>query len=295
MRVGVTGASGFLGSHIAQVLVERGYEVVGIVRSPERAAHLAERGVELRRADLLDRGSLSVALYGLDALVSNAAPASEPSGGDIEAFVQADRAATTNVVEAALGAGVHRLVHISSVSVYRVFAPCRLIREDHPRRGPQERDLLSLLTRPGYAESKARSEEIVWEAAARGLLPTVLRPGPIYGSRDEKLTARYRRGLSGRLRLVPTVRLPHVHAGDVAMAVAGALKAQSSVGRAYNVTGEPVSLLSVARAARAASGASTWLLPVPIPLWIGWDNAAVCRDLGVSFRSLEEGLREALQ
>lgn len=294
MRVAVTGASGFLGSHLALGLRARGHEVVGIVRDLQRAQWLRTHDISLVRADLCDRASLISAFDGIDALISNAAPASDPTGSDVSAFIEADRRATENVVEAALAHKLSRLVHISSVSVYRVRWPCRMLAEDHPRRSSDDIDLIGLLTRRGYAQSKARSEEVIWSAIARGLRPTVLRPGPIYGSRDEKLTARYTRAFRSRVRLVPTVRIPHVHAGDVADAVCGALENEASVGRAYNITGQPHSLLEIARAAREVCGASTWLLPIPVPLWLGWDNRAAKRDLGVSYRPLCEGLQEAL-
>jgi nucleoside-diphosphate-sugar epimerase len=295
LTVGVTGASGFLGSHIALELLARGYRVVGVVREPKRAAWLAERGVELRQADLLDREALSRAFEGLQAVVSNAAPAAAVAGDDLEAFVRADRAAAENVVEAALAQGVSRLVQISSVAVYRVFWPFLRVREDHPRKAAgQGLDLTRLVTRRGYAESKALSEEVIWQAIPRGLEPTVLRPGPVYGSRDPKLTARYQRAMAARFRLIPTVRLPHVHAGDVAQAACAALANPASIGKAYNITGEPLSLLQVARAVREVTGARTWLIPLPLPLWLAWDNSAAEADLGVKYRSIADGLREAL-
>lgn len=295
MRVAVTGASGFLGSHIALGLSARGHEVVGVVRNPERASWLAERGITLKQADLRDRASLARACSGLDAVVSNAAPASDLAGADVDAFVQADCAATDNVIGAALDSGIPRFIHISSVAVYQLYWPCQRVSEDHRRRSGHPLDLTRLVTRRGYAESKARSEERVWEAMSRGLHPTVLRPGPIYGSRDGKLTARLLRASTSRLRIVPTVGVPHVHAGDVAQAVCGALDNPASCGRAYNVTGEPVSLYTLAGAVREVTGASGWLLPLPVPLWLGWDNTAATRDLGVRYRPLRDGLVEALR
>jgi nucleoside-diphosphate-sugar epimerase len=295
-RIGVTGVTGFLGSHLAEGLLACGADVVGIVRDPARAEWLEARGIALRTADLLDPASLASAFTGLDAVVSNAALASEPAGHDLEAFAEGDRRATTHVVDAALAVGVTRLVHVSSVAVYRIRWPCTRIREDHPRRGRGTHlDINQLVNRRGYADGKARSEEVVWAATARGLRPTVLRPGPIYGSRDPKLTARYRRAMEGRVRIVPTVGVPHVHAGDVAKAAAGALANDASIGRAYNVTGEPESLWGLLKTVRELAGTGPWLIPVPIPLWVGWDNDAARADLGVVFRPLRDGLAEALR
>ncbi len=295
MKIGVTGATGFLGSHLALALVERGADVVGVVRSPEKGRWLEERGVRLVRGDLLDPDAVRRAFDGLDAVVSNASPSTDDAGSDLDAFVARDRLATSHVVDAALDAGATRFVHISSVSVYRMRRPCRRVPVDQPHRTRGKLDLTRLVTRRGYPDCKASSEQVVWAARERGLRPTVLRPGPVYGSRDEKLTERWKRGMARRVRLIPTVGIPHVHAGDVAAAAAGALANDDSIGRAYNVTGEPTSLWEVARAFREARGDGPLLVPVPIPLWLGWDNTATERDLGVTYRSLEDGWREALR
>src|SRR6185436_2115892 len=72
-RIAVTGATGFLGRYIVDVLLERGAHVIGVVRNPDRVPALARRGVELRRADLAERARLAEGFAGADAVVSNAA------------------------------------------------------------------------------------------------------------------------------------------------------------------------------------------------------------------------------
>lgn len=298
-RIGVTGATGFLGSHLVRELAARGAHVVGVVRSPEKGRWLTEaHGAELRQADLLDPAALTEALRGLDAVVSNASLSLRSladAGGDWDAFLDVERTGTTHVIDAALAADVPRFVHVSSVAVYRLRRPRCAIREDHPRRSTRPGfDLGHLATRPEYAAGKALAERLVWAAVERGLEPTILRPGPVYGSRDPKLTQRYLRAMEQAVRAVPTLRLPHVHAADVAIAAAGALANDDSIGRAYNVTGAPVSLFEVARTLKRLRGSGPVLVPVPVPLSVGWDNRAAERDLGVRFRSLTDGLREVL-
>lgn len=295
LRIGVTGATGFLGSHTALELRERGATVIGVVRNPAKGAWLEAAGLELREADLSDPEALRRAFEGLDAVVSNATLPGGPHVTDVERFLEEARATIRNVVDAALAAGVPRMVHISSVSAYRSAWPWRTVRESDPLRERSSGDILSLATTRGYAASKAEGEKVVWQAIDRGLEPTVLRLGLIYGSRDTKLTQMYARRLHGAVRVVPTLQMPHVHARDVAAAVAGALLNPVSVGRAYNVTGPPHSLWSVARAARRALGRGPWLLPVPVPVRFRFDNEAAERDLGVRFRSVEDGMREAFR
>src|ERR1043166_376544 len=95
--VAVTGATGFLGRYLVDVLLDRGARVIGVVRNPDRVPELTARGVELRRADLADRRWQ----------------------GHEHANVQG----TENVFRAVAAAGVKRVVHVSSVAVYRGHHP----------------------------------------------------------------------------------------------------------------------------------------------------------------------------
>src|SRR5947207_883548 len=71
--VAVTGATGFLGRYLVDVLLARGARVIGVVRNPGRVPGLAARGVELRQADLGERDGLARGFAGAQAVVSNAA------------------------------------------------------------------------------------------------------------------------------------------------------------------------------------------------------------------------------
>src|SRR5688572_20821225 len=71
--IAVTGATGFLGRYVVDVLLKRGARVVGVVRNPDRVPELARRGVELRKADLGNTAELAEGFRGARAVVSNAA------------------------------------------------------------------------------------------------------------------------------------------------------------------------------------------------------------------------------
>jgi len=291
----VTGATGFLGAHIAEALLASGAQVRGAVRSPEKGRWLTERGVELVRADLADPASLVDAFSGADAVVSNAALATRKRS-PWSTFVDANARGAENVVRATSDAGVKRLVHVSTVAVYKP-------RLRHLNRETDTPSILDgvrlswshLVTDWRYSVSKAMGEDAVWRLSrSLGLDTTTVRPGPIYGSRDSKLTARYADAMGRRFRLAPTCAIPHVHAGDVAGAIAGALANPHSVGHAYNVTGTRVSPYEVLRTWKALHGSGPTLIPLPVPLWIDYDDGAAQRDLGFTCRGIEAGVREVL-
>jgi nucleoside-diphosphate-sugar epimerase len=293
--VAVTGATGFLGSHIALALRDAGAHVRAVVRRPERGAWLEELGIELVQADLLQPDALTAAFLEADAVVANAALGS--SQGDLDAFERVNQQGTQNTLDATSDAGVTRLIHISTVAVYRTRLYTALAEDAEQTVTDRRRFTWSDLTTDWrYARTKTRAEQLVWKHADQtGLATTALRPGPVYGSRDPKLTARYLAGLERRFAVAPTVGVPQVHAGDVAQAVVGALANDDSAGQAYNLAGPPTSPYETMRTLRRLAGRGPRvLLPLPLPIWVQFDTTAAQRDLGFTARSLQEGLAEVL-
>src|SRR2546426_1532727 len=134
--VAVTGATGFLGRYVVDVLLARGAHVIGVVRNPGRVPELAARGVELRQADLAERDRLARGFAGVQAVVSNAALFSLRNRS-WEDHHRANIQGTENVFGALADAAVKRGVHVSSVAVYRAHGPC--ISEDAPQPPPDTR------------------------------------------------------------------------------------------------------------------------------------------------------------
>lgn len=290
MNVAITGATGFLGSHLTEQL-KGSVEVTGVVRTPSKGEHL---GIKLAKADLTDVDSLTEAFAGCDALVANAALSPGWKKPSAEAYMAANIQGATNQLEAAKRAGIRRIIWISTVAVYRtrLFGcpdeEAEKIDPDNPGF-----DWNNLTTDSGYTRSKAAGEKLAWAfAKEHDLEMTVFRPGPVYGPRDEKMTARYGRMLRMRVTVAPTVRLPHVHAADVAIAVRTALQTPKSIGRPYNLSGEVLSPASFLRTWRDASESTTRILPLPVPLRVSFDDSAARRDLKFSPRLLAEAVHE---
>ena len=274
MRVAVTGASGFLGSHITQELMKRGHDVVAVVRTPAKAAWL---GCSVRQADLCDEVALARAFEGCDAVVSNAALAVRDRKPSLDEFRTANVQGTLRVIRACSASGVTRVVGISTLGVDPTW---------------RWRHLAGLTTNRLYLKTKGEGEAAGTKLAAERELPLVwLRPGPIYGSRDHKVTARYRRAAQRRVVWAPTLALPHVHAADVGAAVAGALMGGDG---AYGLAGPSVSLAHIMRITKTLLQAPGWVVPVPVPFRVGFNDSRAREELGFAPRSIEEGLREAL-
>jgi nucleoside-diphosphate-sugar epimerase len=229
----VTGATGLLGSHIAEKLVLRGDRVRALVRSGSSTGFLQALGVELVVGDLTDRESCRRAVQGVGTIYHCAAKVGD--WGKWREFESACLDGSRNLAVEAVEAGVGRFLQISSTSAY-----------GHPREGGPPIDESAELGQrlwplwDYYTRSKVDCERLLWDLAeTRGLPLTVIRPSWLYGERDrttlERLVGRLRRGK------VPLIGrgdnpLSAIYAGNVADAAILAANDPGSVGEAYNIT-----------------------------------------------------------
>ncbi|HEX7443404.1 MAG TPA: NAD-dependent epimerase/dehydratase family protein [Acidimicrobiales bacterium] len=172
MRVLVTGASGFIGSHTVAALLGAGHDVRVLVRSPERAERSlgpSWPAVEVATGDVTDPVSVGAAMAGCDAVVHAAGEIGVDGGsGPGSATVNVDGLRV--VVEAGLAAGVDPIVYTSTVTAY--------LPSDEPRltsRSPLA-DPLS-----AYGASKLEAELLVRAWQAEGVPITSFVIGGVYG------------------------------------------------------------------------------------------------------------------
>ena len=173
----VTGASGFIGCRLSERLhFGSDWHVKAMIRNPGRAVRLARMPVDFAIGDLASPSDLAKALDGCEAVVHAGIGTSWRRAERIATNVQG----TKNLVDAALRAGVKRFVHISTISLYgnRVTG---IITEETPARPTKGWD---------YAESKYAAEQVVLEAATKGLPAVVLRVAAVYGPHNMTITAR---------------------------------------------------------------------------------------------------------
>ncbi len=244
----VTGASGFVGSHVVPELLRAGHRVVGLVRSPETGARVVLRldpslraSLTTRVGDVGDPASLGPALDGIDAVVHLVAIPRDRSGG--RDLTRVNTGGTRNVVAAMTDRGVPRLVHLGALGV-----------ADDPTLH--------------YASSKARAEALV---ATSGLDWTILKPSLMWGERDGFFNI-----VADLVRLSPGIvpvpgdgrsRFQPLAVADLARVVRLTLEEPAHVGRSHELGGprywtyrEITAEVCTALERRRA------IVPMPIPL-----------------------------
>ncbi|MCS7044739.1 MAG: NAD-dependent epimerase/dehydratase family protein [Gemmataceae bacterium] len=226
----ITGATGLVGSHIAEHLRAAGKAVRALVRPGSDGGFLRQLGVEIVPGDLHDRSSLERAIRGASVVYHCAARVG--NWGPWSAFERETIATVSNVVAACRAAGKPRLVHVSSISVYGHprFLPGECVTEDAPLGQ-------NLWLWDYYPRAKILAEEI-----ARSYPQTVIvRPSWIYGARDRTTIPKLVPALLARR--VPIIGrgdnvLNIIHAGDVAAGTIAAAQHPGAVGQAYNLCSE---------------------------------------------------------
>lgn len=194
-RVLVTGASGFIGARVAEILhLGLGWDVRAQVHDPANAARLARLPVELVQADLRSDDDVRKLAEGCDAVINCAVGTAYGQPKEIERVTVGG---TRRLLDAARRAGVGRLVHLSTIAVHD-----QDLTGDLDERTP---------VRPAgdYGLTKAAAERAVLAAAAGGLPATVVRPGCVYGPFSRTFTIRPIEGLAaGRFRWVKSADAP---------------------------------------------------------------------------------------
>src|SRR5262245_14294874 len=227
----VTGASGFVGSAIANAAREAGYRVRVLVRASSPRTNIAPAD-EVTRGDICDRASLAAALRGARYLVHAAADYRLWSPGPA-ASIRTNVEGTRAVMEEALRAGVERIVHTSSVATLA-------LRDDRPA---DESQRLSASEAVGsYKKSKVIAERLVEEMVEQGLPAVIVNPSTPIGPRDVKPTPTGRiivEAACGRMPGFVETGLNLAHVDDVAAGHLAALR-HGRPGERYILGGENV-------------------------------------------------------
>lgn len=226
MPVLVTGASGFLGGRLTQMLLAQGEEVVILARPASNLRHLPLDRLTVVQGDLSDMPALTHAVDRVDRIFHCAACSTD--WATLLTYKTANIDGTKALLAAARQAPhLTRFVHVSTTDIYGYpLTPCSEDQPFHDAGLP-------------YNQTKGAAEASVWNAHEEHGLPiTIVRPATIYGPRGKDFTLEIAAML--RLRLMVTIdqgTTPggFVYVDDVAQAMIDVSIAKTTIGRAYNI------------------------------------------------------------
>lgn len=230
----ITGATGFVGSHLTEACGVRGIPVRALARQGTDTSLLERFGADICRGDLTNAESLRRAVDGVDLVIHSAAKVGD--WGPVEEYRAVNVEGLRSLMEACRGRPLRRFVHLSSLGVYAA-------RHHH---GTDESEPLPQNHIDGYTQTKVEAEQLALRyQREHGVRVVVLRPGFVYGPRDRTVLPRLIDNLRRR-------RVRYLGGGKAAMnciyvanlvdAVFLALEKAEAVGQVYNLTdGEPVS------------------------------------------------------
>lgn len=238
MRVFVTGASGWIGSHVVPELIGAGHEVSGLARSDASAAALAAAGVEVHRGSLDDLDVVRSAAATSDGVIHLAFDHGKAFSGDFEGAADADRRVIDTLAEALAGTDRPLVTAAGTLGV----ALGRVATEN------DEPDIAHL---PGGPAKRSETGKFTLSLSARGIRSVVVRLSPtVHGKGDYGFMARIigiarEKGSSGYIG-DGSNRWPAVHVMDAAHLFRLALENAPAASVLHAVADEGVPLRDIA-------------------------------------------------
>ena len=309
----VTGGTGFVGGAIVEHLRRAGRKVRVLARASSKTEALTNAGVEITIGDVLDRNSLQKAMHGVDVLY-HAAAQFEAWTADPNGMLDTANEGTRNMMDAAMAAGVSKVLHTSSAAAFGL---------------PRNTVVTEEMKEPGwlidvYYRSKHESEVIANSYLSKGLNLITLNPSNVYGPRDLKpLGTSLVRFVNGEVPAIWNANFPIVYIEDVARAHLLAAE-RGKVGERYLLVERNAEYREFFEVIATLSRAK---LPPIVPAWAAlataqiaelvarvtkkpplvsvmqvrsgtqgtrFDGTKASRELGLQYTPMEDGLRDAL-
>jgi nucleoside-diphosphate-sugar epimerase len=315
MKYLVTGATGFIGTPVVRLLVEKKHEVHALVRHPDQAQALADQGVILHTGDITDPATIKPAMQGMDG-VFHLAGWYEVGTRNQSMAEAVNVEGTRNVLNAMKELGIQRGVYTSTLGVLG-DTHGQVVDETYRPEPPTESK---------YVQVKWRAHYEVAEPMIKAGLPLIIvQPGIVYGPGDHSVIGdSLRLWLRGLLPIIPPGGGCWAHVEDTAQGIVYAME-KGKPGETYmiggphqrmaeamelasRITGKPLPPLRGSRGMMLAMAALQSffgiLIPFPPPfagetlrasVVTYWGSSAKAeKELGFKPRPLEEGLKETL-
>ena len=319
MKIFITGATGFIGTHLVRKLAKTDHDLYCLVRQGSNASQIQEVGATVITGDVTDKKSLLQGIEGCDWLVNLANIYSfwEPKR---RLYKEVNVIGTKNVMESAIEKGISKIVHVSIALIY-----------GKPADGPfTEKSEVGPVRFSEYAQTKYEGDLIAWELFDRQGLPlVVVYPGMVIGPENPKYGAQLVRNLVERRMPVSAFAnktSSMVYVGDVADVIIAALEKDGNLGEKYLV-GQQILMVEFYQMISEISGASLPKLSLPDrvamingyfmtfianltkkqPMWglavdamrtanndLKVDGSKVERELGISYTPIRVALEEEI-
>jgi nucleoside-diphosphate-sugar epimerase len=224
----VTGATGFVGSHVAEALVARGDAVRTLARAGSDTTLLDRLGATVIRGDLTDPDAVKQAANGADAVIHCGAKVGD--WGPVADYRAVNVEGLRHLLDAVLGKPLGRFVLVSTLGVYAA----------RHHYGTDETEPLPDNHIDGYTQSKVEAERLALQYHRKQAVPvTILRPGFVYGPRDRSVLPR----LVGRLKERTVIYIARgryalntTYVENLVDAILLAVDSPKAVGEVFNIT-----------------------------------------------------------
>jgi dihydroflavonol-4-reductase len=263
MKVFITGATGFVGSHVARALAAQGAELLLLVRPTSRLDNIADLRAETATGDLRNPESLKKAMVGCE-FVFHVAADYRLWVRDPDQMYRSNVEGTKAIIQAAQESGVRRVIYTSSVATMGFTREGHIAGEDSP---------VSIKEMVGhYKRSKFMAEQLALEAGKNGANVVVVNPTTPIGEYDIKPTPTGRIVVDFLKRKFPAYVDTGLNLADVKEVARGHILAMESArpGQRYILGGENLTLKQILDKLSALTGLSAPTMKVPHAVAMGF-------------------------
>lgn len=266
-RILITGATGFIGSHLVDALLEKGHKVRVLARSSSLTESLNGKAIEVTKGDYGDIESLKKAVKDVDIIYH---VAGVTKALDEKTYVEGNVTATENLLKATIEMNpmLERFLHVSSGAA---AGPSPSAKEPIDETASPKPITL-------YGKTKLQAEEVCKRHFDK--LPiTIVRPSIIYGERDKDLLEHFKTVKSGIIPIfgIAEKKYDYLYVKDLTDAMIMAAKSEKTKGEIYFLSGKAHSWEEVGEAAKNALGKS-FAIKLILPDWLSETVAAIVED-----------------